>query len=438
MDSERFSQPRQNDLSRPTPTSLPTLAMTLSTKGAITTQETSPGRLAREWIVKFTVTYSPIIPNSTTPIIFMAWDVTDVSRYRLQYRLNGEWRDAVLGIGCMAGADSDLYEDTPSELNVSEYYGTFRVLAPGEVWERSFSMFGLDWECPGEDGAGPAGDAFRLQCLGGPLEWWDYGRREEHKGTVVTVNSFGEVVSPKGNGGRGDFALCLCFPSESTFRHRKLLLGVYLAYFFIAIVPLIIAAVIMGSDDNKGAWDELPALFAFTPHMLWLNYVGTILAVVAIYLQARAILRPGPGPDPSEPESEVPATSEPESESTSQIQGQEELCPNQKHTPTSLSVLSLAIQSILFILLAVSWIFRVSFPPLPEGATWWDYRVLKVWFKMVGSVAVDNAVFGVGQGILPLIVLKGRIWGGRGDEPREDDEGPLLGTEREPLLGRRT
>jgi hypothetical protein len=192
---------------RPTPTPLQTLAVTLSTKGSITTQETSPGRLAPEWIVKFTVTYRPTTPNSSTPIIFMAWDVTDVSRYRLQYRHNGQWRDAVLGIGCMAGTDFDFYEDSPSELNVSEYYGTFRALAPGEVWERSFSVFGLHWECPSEDGAGPAGDAFRLQYLGGPLEWWDYGRREEHKGTVVTVNSFGEVVGPKNNGGRGELVL---------------------------------------------------------------------------------------------------------------------------------------------------------------------------------------------------------------------------------------
>ncbi|KAL2782817.1 hypothetical protein BJX66DRAFT_345501 [Aspergillus keveii] len=193
------------------------------------------------------------------------------------------------------------------------------------------------------------------------------------------------------------FALCLSSPSESTFRHRKIILGIYLAY-FITIIPLFIAAVIMGSDDKKGAWDELPALFAFIPHMLWLNYIGTIFAVVATYLQARAILRPRSRPDPLE--SEVPAESEPELESAQQVQeqGQEESSPSQKHTPTSLSVLGLAIQSVLFMLLAVSWIFRVSFPPLPEGATWWDYRVLKVWYEMMGSVAVDKARLGLGRG----------------------------------------
>jgi hypothetical protein len=89
-------------------------------------------------------------------------------------------------------------------------------------------------------------------------------------------------------------------------------------------------------------------------------------------------------------------------------------------------------------LLAVSWIFRVSFPPLPEGATWWDYRVLKVWYEMVGSVAVDKAAFGIGQGILLLILLRRRKCGMDG-EPGEQGEGEgSLGTEREPLLGRRT
>ncbi|KAL3447850.1 hypothetical protein BJX65DRAFT_276126 [Aspergillus insuetus] len=232
------------------------------------------------------------------------------------------------------------------------------------------------------------------------------------------------------------FALCLSFPSESTLRHRKIMLGVYLAYFFITIIPLFIAAVIMGSYDNKGSWNDLPAMFVFIPHMLWLNYIGTILVVVAIYVQARAILRARPGPDPSEPESEVPATSEPESESAQEVQGQEEVYPYQKHTPTSLSVPGLAAQSVLFIILAVSWIFRVSSPPVPEGATWWDYRVLRDWFELVGSVAVDNAVFGIGQGILLLIVLRSgkKGWG---EELGEQEEGEgALGTEREPLLAR--
>ncbi|KAL2842116.1 hypothetical protein BJX68DRAFT_270834 [Aspergillus pseudodeflectus] len=207
MESERLSQPRQNDLSRPAATPLPTLAVTLSTKGAITPKEPGPGQPAPAWIVKFTVTY-PAIPNTNTlqePIIFKASSVTDVSRYRLQYLLNGEWRDASLGVGCMGGID--FYEESPSEINVAENYGTFRVLSPGEVWERSFSVFDLDWECPDENNTGHPGDAFRLQYLGGPLEWWDYGRREEHKETVVMVNMFGEVVGVKDNAGREELML---------------------------------------------------------------------------------------------------------------------------------------------------------------------------------------------------------------------------------------
>ncbi|KAJ0422348.1 hypothetical protein BJY00DRAFT_311069 [Aspergillus carlsbadensis] len=356
----------------------------------------------------------------------MTPDMTDVSQHKLQYLLHGEWRDAALGIGGMAGID--FSGPGKSELNVAESYGTFASLSPGEVWESSFSMFDLDWECLGENNTGPAGDAFRLQYLGRPLEWWDYGRCDEHKETVVTVDAFLRVVSPKHGGGGGreelvpqrlnvleaswcNFALCLYFPSQTNFNSKRAIFGVHFACFFYAVIPLLICAIIVRLDDDNNAYREWPALLVITPHMLWLTYVGTILAAVAIYSQARAILRPDPL----------------ESLTTQR---------------TSLSVLGLAIQSVLFILLAVSWIFRLSFPPLPEGATWWDYRVTKVWFELVGSIAVDNAVFGVGQGILLLIVLRNRKGGGGAGDAGGD--GDMLGTdeererEREPLLARAT
>lgn len=68
----------------------------------------------------------------------------------------------------------------------------------------------------------------------------------------------------------------------------------------------------------------------------------------------------------------------------------------------SLSLLTLAIQSIIFIMLGISRIFRVSFPPLPDGAGWRNYYILKVWYELVGSIVVDSVVFGVGQGVFTL------------------------------------
>jgi hypothetical protein len=199
------------------------------------------------------------------------------------------------------------------------------------------------------------------------------------------------------------------------------MLGAYIAYFVVAIIPLFLCAIVLKADDDKSAYREWPVVLAFTPHMLWLTYVGTVLVIMATYRQAQAILHP----DPSESQSQPALASE--SESTSQVPF--------SLKRNSLSVCVLAIQSMLFILLAVSWIFRVVFPPLPEGATWWDSRVVKLWFEMVGSIAVDNAVFGLGQGLLLfLLVRSGR---GGGDGAAGEGEG-VLGTEREPLLRRAT
>jgi hypothetical protein len=199
------------------------------------------------------------------------------------------------------------------------------------------------------------------------------------------------------------------------------MLGLYIAYFVVAISPLFLCAIVLKADDDKSAYREWPVVLTFTPHMLWLTYVGTVLVIMATYRQAQAILHP----DPSESQSQAALASE--SESTSQVP-----FPVKDN---SLSVCVLAIQSVLFILLAVSWIFRVVFPPLPEGATWWDSRVVKVWFEMVGSIAVDNAVFGIGQGLLLFLLLRSGRGGGDGAAGEGED---ALGTEREPLLRRAT
>ncbi|KAI9371765.1 hypothetical protein BJX61DRAFT_510353 [Aspergillus egyptiacus] len=203
------------------------------------------------------------------------------------------------------------------------------------------------------------------------------------------------------------FTLCLYFPSDSNFTHKRLMLGIYIAYLLIAIIPLFLCAFLLRLDHSETAWREWPVVIAFTPHTLWLSYIGTILALVAVYRQARVILQDDPSASPSLP--------------VGLSQGQ--LDPQN----TSLSLLGLAIQSLLFCVLAIAWVFRVSFPALPDGASWWNFSIVKVWYEWVGSVAVDNAIFGIGQGILLLLLL----W----RERRSGGE-THLGTEREPLLRR--
>ncbi|KAL4794537.1 hypothetical protein BDV19DRAFT_390143 [Aspergillus venezuelensis] len=159
------------------------------------------------WTVNLTLAYLESPTNTPpNPIIFTPPDVTDISRYKLQYLINSQWRDAVLGFGCMAGVDFDEFSEN-YEMNVSEDYGSFKTLVPEEVYETTFPVSQLDWECPVEDTVGPAGDVFQLQYLGGRWEWWDYGRREEHKQTAVTFILLGDGVGPKGSDGRQNLVL---------------------------------------------------------------------------------------------------------------------------------------------------------------------------------------------------------------------------------------
>ncbi|KAL3428553.1 hypothetical protein BDV09DRAFT_201515 [Aspergillus tetrazonus] len=197
------------------------------------------------------------------------------------------------------------------------------------------------------------------------------------------------------------FMLCLTYRSSATPAHKRLLLGVYIIYLLIAILPLFICAIILRNSDTKSADREWPLVLTFTPHTLVLNYTGTIATALAVYVQAKEILR-----------------RDPTSNSTPLAD------PSASHIlHASLSLLTLAIQSILFIILGLSWIFRVSFPPLPDGASLRNYYIIKVWYEWVGSIAVDSAILGVGQGVLLYLALRRGRGGQGGDGERE----PLLG-----------
>ncbi|KAL2865273.1 uncharacterized protein BJX67DRAFT_359112 [Aspergillus lucknowensis] len=142
---------------------LPIVAVSLSTEGAIITEDTGPGGLAPHWTVKITVTYLDTLNTHQKPITFQTRRVSDDSPYQLRYLLDGQWRDAEVGVGCMLGIDLSRN----SSINIADSGGRFASLHPGEVWEDSLSVFHLDWECPDDDGAAYVGDAFRLQYMGG-------------------------------------------------------------------------------------------------------------------------------------------------------------------------------------------------------------------------------------------------------------------------------
>ncbi|KAL3428591.1 hypothetical protein BDV09DRAFT_201447 [Aspergillus tetrazonus] len=140
--------------------------------------------------------------------------------------------------------------------------------------------------------------------------------------------------------------LGLWFPSDSDQLHKQLL-KIYIAFLLFAILPLFLCALVQPLD-NKSSWQELPVVLTMFPHTQFLAYLSTIIAIAAIYPQARMILDHG------------------------------SLNP-------SLSVLGLAIQALVFTALAISWFSRVAFFLPPEDFPhWWGYWALRVWFECVG------------------------------------------------------
>jgi hypothetical protein len=93
----------------------------------------------------------------------------------------------------------------------------------------------------------------------------------------------------------------------------------------------------------------------------------------------------------------------------------------------ALSLVGLAAQSVTFALLALSWLWRLSFHwHEANGNYWLNWAVLKVWFEVVGFVSVDYAVFAIAQSMLLWIAVRRRLHNGDISAASGETE-PLLG-----------
>ncbi|GAP90754.1 putative kinesin light [Rosellinia necatrix] len=79
----------------------------------------------------------------------------------------------------------------------------FASLLPGEEWSTKLLLQGSDWSCLPDDSV--PGDVFRYSFAGTALEWWDWGTKDDHKDTFVSLPPWlhGHVTKPQDNGGRG-------------------------------------------------------------------------------------------------------------------------------------------------------------------------------------------------------------------------------------------
>jgi hypothetical protein len=141
----------------------------------------------------------------------------------------------------------------------------------------------------------------------------------------------------------------------------------------------------MANPDHK--WGE--ALFHGI-HSMFINPFVTILGVAALFFQAREIF--------SRP----------------------------RELPSSLSIVGLAVQAVVFALVVIAWPGRLVFPwgELDGRVT---VGVLITWYQLVGFVAVDNAILAIVQAVLLFLML----YLGRG-------RNIVVSRETEPLLRRRT
>ncbi|KAK3937885.1 hypothetical protein QBC46DRAFT_410768 [Diplogelasinospora grovesii] len=172
------------------------------------------------------------------------------------------------------------------------------------------------------------------------------------------------------------FAACLTLPSDRDSDRpnlRATVSAILASFLFISVIPVVFDAVVNDPHDTYHKWLLDPFLNA---HTTLVNPVVTVLGIYAFIVQACEILARPSGPGGS----------------------------------GALSLVGLAVQAIVFALLALAWLGRLAFP-WEELAGRVNLLVLITWVQMVGFVPLDSAVFAVGQAILLWLALR-RAWGG--------------------------
>ncbi|PKX93913.1 uncharacterized protein P174DRAFT_512163 [Aspergillus novofumigatus IBT 16806] len=149
------------------------------------------------------------------------------------------------------------------------------------------------------------------------------------------------------------------------------LIAIYIFFLIISLVPLIIDAItdVFCPPDkpNCPEYDRDPIALFEGYHLFALVPVIVTLLILGLYKQARA-------------------------------------------SSLNLSSPGLKLQAMVFMLSAASWVPRLAFPwkaylDQPQERVP-IYLVIPAWWQMIGFLAVDEAMFALGQGILLWVALR--------------------------------
>ncbi|KAF2844698.1 hypothetical protein T440DRAFT_435985, partial [Plenodomus tracheiphilus IPT5] len=133
---------------------------------------------------------------SAKPVTFHTNVFQDNNSYQTGRLRDGNWVNYDDDGGC--GYRIMDNPDVLVTVNQSEH---FVSLLPGESWTAS-QRLGIDWYGVPDDAKNS--EVFRYVFCGGTLDWWNWGSKAEHEGTIVKLPCFidGPVTDPEDNNGR--------------------------------------------------------------------------------------------------------------------------------------------------------------------------------------------------------------------------------------------
>lgn len=132
------------------------------------------------------------------PITFRTRPFEDNYNYQLGRRCNGTWKNFEHPGKSITGFMLVDDPDVPVTVGQDD---RFVDLQPGETWMTKQYIGDDSEELPDDAGNG---ESFCYIFTGTTLDWWDWGSKTHHEGTVVMLPCFlwGPVVNPRDNNGR--------------------------------------------------------------------------------------------------------------------------------------------------------------------------------------------------------------------------------------------